>query len=93
MEGFRRPESIVLPDNACVPGPNVVVPAPNQFTHEATRALPYFYAGAQAGTSPDGEFRAGTRVVLFRHDGGPHCRVVDGQGLYVEVEYDGLKTL
>ncbi|WP_165074451.1 hypothetical protein [Paludisphaera rhizosphaerae] len=93
MKGFRRPESIVLPENACVPGPNVIVPAPNRFTHEATRPLPYSYSGAQAGKSPDGTFPAGARVVLLRHDGGSQCRVVDGQGLYVEVEYDGLKPL
>jgi len=93
MKGFLRPESVVLPENACIPAPNVIAPAPNQFTHELTRPQPYSFTGAQPGRSPDGDFPAGTRVVLLRYDGGSHCWVVDGQGLYVEVEYGGLKRL
>jgi hypothetical protein len=93
MKGFLRPESVVLPENACIPDTNVIVPAPNQFTHEVARAQPYSFTSAQPGKPPDGDFPAGTRVVLLRYDGGRHCRVVDGKGLYVEVEYDCLKRL
>jgi hypothetical protein len=93
MKGFQRPESIVLPENACIPAPNVIIPAPNQFTHEVTRPQPYFFSDARAGGLPDGTFPAGTRVVLLRSDAGQSCRVVDGQGLYVQVESNSLKPL
>ena len=91
LKGFHRPESIVLPENACIPATNVVVPAPNQFTHELTRPQPFFFTEPQPGKRPDGDFPAGTRVVLMRYDGGTYCRVVEEGGLYVEMEYQGLK--
>jgi hypothetical protein len=93
MEGMIRPEAVVLPDSARVPAANLIAPPPNQFTHELTRAQPYYFTGGQQGTPPDGEFPAGTKVVLLRHDGGAYCRVVDGRGLYVEVGCDSLKKL
>ncbi len=36
MEGFMRPDAVVLGDNAMVANMNVISPAPNQFTHELT---------------------------------------------------------
>jgi hypothetical protein len=93
MEGFVRPEAVVLPENARVPDRNLISPAPNQFTHELTRPQPFYFTGAQQVTSPDGQFPAGTKVVLLVYNGGTYCRVADGQGLYVEVEYDSLKKL
>jgi hypothetical protein len=92
-EGFVRPEVIVLSGQAVIPAGNLIAPAPNQFTHQLTRAQPIYFAGAEQGTDPNGELPAATRVVLLVYDGGAHCRVVDGQGLYVEVEYDSLKRL
>ena len=43
--------------------------------------------------APDGEFAAGTKVVLLLYDGGATCRVADDRGLYVETEYDSLRKL
>ena len=92
-EGFVRPEVIVLSGQALIPAGNLIAPAPNQFTHQLTRAQPIYFAGAGQGTDPDGELPAATQVVLLVYDGGATCRVVDGQGLYVEVEYSSLKKL
>jgi hypothetical protein len=93
MEGFLRPEITVLGEDALVPERNLIAPPPNQFTHELTRPLPFYYAEAQEGEAPAGQFPAGTRVVLLRYEGGRHCRVADGHGLYVETEYDGLSRI
>lgn len=93
MEGFIRPDAIVLPENTIVPKNNIISPAPNQFTHELSRPQPFYYTGAQQGRPPDGELPQGTKVVLLFHDGGSYCRIADGQGLYVEVEYDALTRI
>lgn len=76
-----------------VPDKNIIRPAPNQYTHELTRAQPFYFDGAQQGRQPDGELPAGAKVVLLFHDGGAYCHVADGRGLYVEVEYDALRRL
>jgi hypothetical protein len=86
-----RPEAVVLSDAALVPQHNLIKPPPNQFTHELQRSQPYFYKNAEDAL--DGEFTAGTRVVLMVYDGGGSCRVVDGRGLYVETAYGGLHRL
>jgi hypothetical protein len=91
MEGIIRPEASVLPENSLVPAQNLISPPPNQFTHEVTRQLPFYYTTARESSAPDGHLPAGTKVVLLVDDGGERCRVVDGQGLYVEVERAGLK--
>jgi hypothetical protein len=93
MEGFVRPKAVVLPENTIVPERNLISPAPNQFTHELTRPQPFYFTGAQQAAPPDGQFPAGTKVVLLVYDGGTYCRVADRQGLYVEIEYDSLKKL
>jgi len=93
MEGFIRPTAAVLAEEAIVPAENLISPAPNQFTHELTRLQPYYFAGARRAKMPDGQFAAGTKVALLVYDGGDSCRVVDGQGLYVEIAYDALKRL
>ena len=93
MEGIRRPEATVLPEGALVPERNLIRPAPNQFTHEVIRSQPYYYGDTQSGGPPDGQFPVGTKVVLLVGGGGPNCRVVDGQGLYVAIEWAGLKQL
>ena len=85
-----RPTPIVLGDSAMVPPPNVIDPPPNKFTHEVRTSQPYYYTGANNAGQADGEFASGTQVVLMVHDGGRYCRVVDGQGLYVETDYAGL---
>ena len=92
-EGFVRPDVIVLSGQALIPAGSLIAPAPNQFTHQLTRAQPIYFAGAGQVTELDGELPAATLVVLLVYDGGATCRVVDGQGLYVEVEYDSLKRL
>lgn len=93
MKGFIRPEAVVLPERAIVPDKNIIAPAPNQFTHELTRPQPFYFAEAGQGRPPDGELPEGARVVLLVHDGGSYCRVADGRGLYVELEFDALKRL
>lgn len=93
MEGFVRPDAVVLGENSIVPERNIISPAPNQFTHELTRSQPFYFAEAQRAGQPSGRFPAGTKVVLLVYDGGDYCRIADGQGLYVEIEHDGLKRL
>jgi hypothetical protein len=93
MEGFRRPEAITLPEGACVPSPNVIVPTPNQFTHELSRGQPFHFSAAQPGKPPDGELPAGTPVVLLRYDEGRYCHVADGRGLYVKIEHESLRPI
>ncbi|MDQ3685426.1 MAG: hypothetical protein M3430_07455 [Acidobacteriota bacterium] len=94
MQGFIRPDAVVLPESAMVPAKNIIVPAPNQFTHELTRPqFFYFDVAQQQGRPPDGELPQGTKVVLLFHDDGSYCRVADGRGLYVEVEHDALQRI
>lgn len=92
MKGFLRPEAEVLEDKSMIPEQNQISPVPNQFTHEVTRAEPFYYTGAQQGSPPDGEFPKGTKVVLLvYHSGGQYCRVADGRGLYVEIAHASLR--
>ena len=93
MEDIIRPEARVLNANALIPEKNLITPPPNQFTHELTRRQPYYYTSAQQGAPPDGEFAAGTQVVLLVYEGGNYCQVVDAQGLYVELEFAALRKL
>jgi hypothetical protein len=93
MKGFIRPGAKVLPDSAVVGKSDVVTPAPNQFTHELTRAAPYFYASKGTEGAPDGELPAATAVVLLTYSGGEYAHVVDGQGLHLVVPYDSLRKL
>src|SRR5262245_21364203 len=82
-----RPTAVVLRDVALVPEHRLVRPSPNQFTHEVRHMQPYYYDPPHA--APDGEFSAGTLVVLMVYDGGDYCRVIDARGLYVETAYEG----
>lgn len=93
MEGFLRPDPVILPENAIVPDRNLIQPTPDQFTHQLIRPQPFYFTSAQQATLPDGQFPAGTKVVLLVYNGGNYCRVADRQGLYVEIEYDSLKKL
>jgi hypothetical protein len=92
MKGMRRPKAVVLPANAVVPDANLVRPPPNQFTHELVRDQAYYFTSARKSVAEDGRFPAGTRVVLMLKVGNK-CRVIDGQGLYVEIECTSLKAL
>jgi hypothetical protein len=38
-------------------------------------------------------YRLILKFSFFRHDGGSYRRVVDEEGLYVEIEFDSLKKL
>ena len=93
QDGFLRPEAVVLAKGALIPNANLIAPAPNQFTHELARAQPFYYGEAEAGTAPDGELPAATKVALLVYHGGTACRVVDHQGLYIEIEYSSLRKL
>ena len=94
MKNFIKPKAIVLPDESFVPDENIISPPPNQFTHRLARTQPYYFGGAQQGTAPNGEFPAGTKVVLMTRDGeSSYCRVADGQGLYAEIEFGSLEKL
>lgn len=94
MKGFTRPQSIVLPENALIPSPNVIAPPPNQFTHETNRELPFYYREpSTADQQPDGTLGAGTQVVILGRYDKNRCAVVDARGMYVHVDGDGLKSL
>ena len=86
MKGFRRPTAVVLEDDALIPGKNLISPVPNAFTHILRKATPYWFGAARRATAPDGEFAAGTRVLLIRRESARYCRVADARGLYVRVE-------
>jgi hypothetical protein len=88
-----RPEAALLAGSALIPPDNLIRPAPNQFTHVVIRPQPYRFVGAPQGAPAAGELAPLTLVVLLVHDGGPRCRVADGQGLYVEIDYDSLRKL
>jgi hypothetical protein len=86
-----RPKAVVLGEAALVPSGSRVKPPPNQFTHVVTRRQPFFFGDTDR--PPDGEFAAGARIVLMVFEGGPTCRVIDEQGLYVQTAYEGLRPL
>jgi len=89
MKGFIQPDAAILEESAVIPKENLVSPAPTHFTHQLKQAAAYFF---QRGKKPAGEFSAGTKVLLKQRDGN-HCRVVDEQGLSVEVDCDSLKEI
>ncbi len=93
MDKIIRPKAAVLPESALVPEQNILQPPPKQFTHEVVAEQPYYYVGPQHSTPPQGNFAAGTPVVLLTHDGGPLCRVADGRGLSVFTACNGLRVL
>lgn len=89
-----RPAVTVLPESAMVPERNLVVPPPRVFTHEVSDDTPFHYGSAAHGSAPDGELPAGRRVVLMTQDAaGERCRVVDAQGLHVEIPCAALRAL
>lgn len=92
MKGFVSPEATILDESAIVPDENLISPPPNQFTHQLKRSQPYFFSAIGKSKQSDGEFSAGTKVLLIRKVG-DHCRVADEQGLCVEIECDSLKEL
>jgi hypothetical protein len=82
-----RPDFVVLGDDALVPGPGVVTPPPERFTHELVRDEPYWFGAAddrRPQPEPDGVLAAGTPVVVIGSAGG-RSRVVDATGLLVAV--------
>jgi hypothetical protein len=87
-----RPQAIVLGDDALVPDGHMIRPPPNRFTHELTVDAPYHFDRPQRTGEPDGVLPAGTRVVALV-EGPDSARVVDGNGLYVEVQKAGLRKL
>lgn len=93
LEGFTRPEMVVLEASSVVPDKNLIVPPPNQFTHELARHETFYYNNVQQETPSSGHFPKGTRVVLLRYEGGRYCHVADAQGLYVVIEYDSLRPV
>jgi hypothetical protein len=93
MEGFLRPEMIVLPESAVVPSTNRIVPPPNRFTHELVRELEFHYRPGESSQRADGTLPVGTRVVLIRQDTAHRGWVADEAGLYVEVDLEGLRSL
>jgi hypothetical protein len=93
MKGFVRPKAEVLDDEALIPAKNLITPPPNQFTHEAIGPVPFFYDHWQKDKNSDGQFPAGTPLLLLVYTDRDYCRVADSRGLYVEVEYKGLKKL
>ena len=92
-EGFLRPTARMLGEEALIPPGNLVRPPPNQFTHEVVTETPFYFGHASDAAVPNGRFAAGTRVVLLVRDERGRCRVVDGQGLYAEVDGASLGAL
>jgi hypothetical protein len=92
-EGFLRPETEVLGDEALIPAENLVRPPPNHFTHELVAETPFFYRTASAAEGPDGRFEAGTKVVLLVRGAEGRCRVVDDRGVYAEIACESLVEL
>jgi hypothetical protein len=88
----RRPDAVVLGEEALVPERNLVRPPPNRFTHELLVDEPYTLDRPKRAGDPDGVLPARTRVVLLV-EGPERCRVVDGSGLYVEVRRTSLRAL
>ena len=87
---IRRPDAVVLGEDALVPERNLVQPPPNRFTHELLVDEPYRLDRPEPADEPDGVLPAGTPVVLLV-EGAERCRVVDGSGLYVEVRRASLR--
>jgi hypothetical protein len=87
-----RPDAVVLGDESLVPERSLVRPAPNRFTHELLVDEPYNFDHPERARKPDGVLPAGTPVVLLVDDG-ERCRVVDAEGLYVEVRCASLRKL
>jgi hypothetical protein len=87
-----RPNPSVLADAAVVPERNLVRPAPNRFTHRLVVDEPYRFDRPRHGDEPDGVLAAGTPVVVLV-EGADRCRVIDANGLYVEVPRASLAEL
>ena len=93
MGRMLRPKAMVLPETALVPARNLIQPAPNQFTHDVTKEQPYYFTSPKQTAPAEGNFAAGTKVLLIRHDGGGFCHVADGRGLYVATAFKGLRPI
>lgn len=93
MGEMSRPKPEVLPASSLIPTPNLIEPAPNQFTHEIAQKAPFYYTEDDTERPPDGIFERGTPVVLLHDGGGGHCYVADGRGLYVVVDRKALRRL
>jgi hypothetical protein len=93
MENVIRPAVTVLAESAQIPEHNLIRPPPNCFTHELKIEQPYYFVDPAQAAAPEGRFQVGTKIVIMVHDGGPTCRVVDHQGLYVATAFEGLVLL
>jgi hypothetical protein len=87
-----RPPAVVLDKKALIPESNLVRPAPNYFTHELVVDEPYHFDRRDQLDEPDGVLPAWTQVALLVA-GDERCRVVAGNGLYVEVRRASLRKL
>ncbi|MGC4069776.1 MAG: hypothetical protein QM784_34990 [Polyangiaceae bacterium] len=104
MDRIRRPNVVVLPDEALVR--SAAEPAsPIQFTHVLRTAQP-FYAMASGGElestlldegrqrlQADGNFEVGAEVALIDSGNGVYCTVMDGRGRLVMTACAGLARL
>jgi hypothetical protein len=93
VDQFLRPNAVVLPESATIPEANLVLPAPDAFSHRVARAQPYFYAVPRRARAPDGTFDAGTQVLVLKSTRGRWCHVADARGLRVVTARDGLEEL
>jgi hypothetical protein len=93
MEGMKPTEATVLPDSSLIPSNCLIVPAPNQFTHEVTQPQSFYASHGTPSGPPAGQLEAGSKVALLFYDGGEMCRVVDGHGRYVDTRYQGLRKV
>lgn len=65
---------------------------PDHFSHELTRDEPYYLNGPQQARPPDGEFKAGTKVLL-ENEAGSYCYVTSEDGIRAAVASGSLKPL
>jgi hypothetical protein len=65
---------------------------PDNFTHELAQDEPYYLDGPQQGRPPDGEFKAGTKVLL-ESPSGSYSFVTSEDGIHAAVLTSSLKPL
>jgi len=82
MKGMTRPIADVLPESAIVPPGNIRTP-PAHFTHELSERTPFWYRDAEK-KNPDGELRAGAKVIVDSRDG-KYAWITDDRGLHVQI--------